>query len=427
MRFYLRMAWRSLRRSRGLTAVMILALSLGIATWYAQQQIFMYLDSRMPVAREHVYQVALERGEAVPDGRASLVVPLLPSILLTPRDAQGVLAGAASHRHTMTFGAPALIEPEGKPAETVRVRYATRDLFELFSIPLREGEPWSAAADAGWLAGTPVDVAVVDERLARRLFGAGSALGRRLRVDGADVRIVGVVAASHREHYHLYERFVPTLDAVYLPLAHARAAHAEADFQHVVASGEAGSVGVWVQLPTESARLAFTASAAEYLTRERAAGRTAAPRAVTLRTARQWQAAFAPGGTINLWPLLSAMCLVTCVLNLVRMLMAKFAGRSHDLGLLRAFGARRRGVMGQLLLEAVLIGLCAGACGMLLGVALMPLATQTLQDAAGSVPLISARAVLATVGASVGAALLAALYPAWRLSRGTPAAQLRRD
>lgn len=425
MTFHVRMAWRSLRSSRGLTVVMILALSLGIGTWYAQHQIFAFIDAKLPAPPTGVYHVALERGDAVPAPRPSQVVPLLPSILLTPRDAQGVLTGAANRRQTITFGAPGLLEPDGKPAETVRVRYATRDLFALFDIPLVAGAPWSAAADAGLFAGTASDEAVIDERLARGLFGSTAVLGRRVRVDGADLRVVGVVASSHYDRYRLYERFVPTIDSIYLPLAHATAAHAESDFQHVVAGGETGSVSVWVALPTAHARADFVASADAYLASERAAGRTATPRAVTLRPAHQWQEVFRAGGTIMVWPVLAALCLLASVINLIRMLIVKFSGRRHDLGLLRAFGARRRAVMGQLLLEAVLIGLIGGLGGLVVGVALMPLAIMSVAATPGAVTVISAGSALVTIGASVGAALIAALYPAWRLAGGTPIMQLR--
>lgn len=420
MTLHVRMAWRSLRRTRGVTIAMIVALSLGIAAWYAQHQIFAFLASKEPLAGRDVFHVALERGTAVAGARRpQIVVPLLPSLLLTARDARGTLA-AATTRHTMTFGAPGLLEPEGAPPETVRVRYATPDLFALFEVPIVAGRPW--AADAA-------DDAVIEEQVADRLFGsAARALGRTLRIDGAAVQVVGVVGASHRGRYQLYERFVPTPVAVYLPLARARPA--DADFAHVVAGGETGIMTAWVELPTLAERLGFVAGATAYLARERAAGRAAAPFAVTLRSADEMRRMFAPGGTMNLWPLLTAMCLVACVVNLVRMLMVKFAGRGHELGLLRAFGARRRGIMGQLLLEALGIGVAAGACGLALGAAMMPLAIATIEATpaglSGAPSVIDPGAALTTIAAAVSAALVGALYPAWLLSRGTPAAQLGR-
>jgi putative ABC transport system permease protein len=408
--FHIRMAWHSLMRSRGLTAVMIAALSLAIATWYVQHQIFAFLMAKFPYVPAHAFHIALERGERAPAGRPSHIAPLLSSILLTPRDAHGVLDGVTT-RHTMTFSSQALLEPEGYPAETAQVRYATRDLFSLFAIPI-QGAPF--AND---------DEAVIDERLARRLFGK-DAIGRHLRVDGIDVRIVGIAAASHDDRYHLYERIVPRPDAIYLPIS--RGANAQPNFEHVVAGGESGFVTAWVELPTDAHRTAFVARVEQYLANQSTAGRGFAPDALTLRSGDEWKRAFAPGGTINIWPLLSALCVAAAILNLIRMLMAKFASRSYDLGLLRAFGARRRAVMGQVLLEAVLIGVIACGCGLVIGIATMPLASSTLeQSVPGSPETISIGGVLAALAASIGAALISALYPAWWLTRGTPATQMR--
>lgn len=371
----MRLLWRSLVRTPGVTAVMILALSLGIGTWYAQRQVFAFLASKVPTAAPNVNHVALVPTRLDPQR----VVAVVDALLMSSRDAEDILSRAPG-RSTATFGAPGRVDDR-----VVRVRYATPELFRMFEIPLTG----RAFAD--------LHEAVVDESL-------GIREGATITVDGIDVRVVGVVAASHRVRFHLYERFVPTLDAVYLPLAMARETHAVADFAHEIAGGNTAYLSVWVEgtLP-----------------------------GVTLHTADEMRVMFASGGTINLWPMLAGMCLLTCIVNLVRMLMVKFGGRSHDLGLLRAFGARRRGVMGQLLVEAIAIGVVAGVCGVILGVALMPLATATLDGTAaasttGSPVVLDAASALVTIAASTGAAFLAALYPAWVLSRVTPAAQLGR-
>jgi putative ABC transport system permease protein len=249
-----------------------------------------------------------------------------------------------------------------------------------------------------------------------------------LRVDGAVVQVSGVVSSSYASRHRLYDfhsNFEPP-EGLYLPVVHAPAAHAMADFQHLVAEGGTGLVLAWVELRTPDEHAAFVAHAEAHLARERAAGRTGTPSGVTLRSAEAWQAAmFSSQGTINLWPILTGMCLVTCLVSLIRMLMAKFTGRSHDLGLLRAFGARRRALMGQLLLEAGLVGLIAGVGGLLVGAASMPLASSTITSGQ-TVPVFSVSDTLLTLCAAVGGALVAALYPTWRLSRGTPAEQLRK-
>jgi putative ABC transport system permease protein len=422
--FYLRMVWHSLQQRRGLTLVMIAALSLGIGTWYVQHQIFAFLDDKMPAAPAGVYQVMLERGELAPPGRPQNITPLVPSMLLAPRDARAVFVAGGARRQTLTFSAQAVIEPATEPAEIVQVRYATRDLFAMFEVPLVEGQPWSELADRGLFSGAAQPEAVIEERFARRLFG-DAAVGQTLRVDGADVRIVGVVAERYDVSFRIYARLVQGTDVIYLPLAHATQARAEPNVSHLAADGETGFVSTWVELWSPAEEAMFIANVQRHLASDRVMGRAATPRSATLRSAEEWKAVFAPGGAINMWPLLSGLCVATAIVNLIRMLMAKFAGRSHDLGLLRALGARRRGVIAQLLLEAVSIGLAAGIGGLAIGVASMPLAASTIRSTSGSPDTITVGAVLFTLGSAIGAALLAAVYPVWRLSRGTPSAQMR--
>src|SRR5689334_10114795 len=99
------MAWLSLRRTRGLTTVMVIALSLGIGTWYAQRQVFAFLDSKIPAAPPHLYHVALGPARTL---RSTDVVALLPSFLLSPHQAQRI-ASATTARTTRTFSSTAVI------------------------------------------------------------------------------------------------------------------------------------------------------------------------------------------------------------------------------------------------------------------------------------------------------------------------------
>ena len=71
----------------------------------------------------------------------------------------------------------------------VNQHFATNDAFEILGVPLREGRLFGPEDRRG---GAPVGL--VSETLARRIAGSSSALGQEIMVDGASVRIVGVVA-----------------------------------------------------------------------------------------------------------------------------------------------------------------------------------------------------------------------------------------
>ncbi|HVS18585.1 MAG TPA: ABC transporter permease, partial [Planctomycetota bacterium] len=101
--------------------------------------------------------------------------------------------------------------------------------------------------------------------------------------------------------------------------------------------------------------------------------------------------------------------------------------REREIGVLRALGMTPRGVRGLVVLETGLLGCAAGLCALPLGAALCWLLAEhvnvrafgwTISTHFPPAPFVEAFAL------ALGAALLAALLPAWRLSRGSPGRSL---
>jgi putative ABC transport system permease protein len=105
------------------------------------------------------------------------------------------------------------------------------------------------------------------------------------------------------------------------------------------------------------------------------------------------------------------------------------------IGVLRALGLTRRQLVAMLLVESGLIGLCAAALGVLLGVvlgeALLELVARTINDLYFRVTVTDVRIepMSAVVGlaAGVGAALVAAAIPAWEAASYPPRLALMRS
>ncbi len=81
--------------------------------------------------------------------------------------------------------------PEGLDAHQVDATSVDEAFFDAAGIPLLAGRGFASTDEAGG-----DEVVVVNEAFARRFFGGGSAVGRTIRVNDREVRIVGVVATA---------------------------------------------------------------------------------------------------------------------------------------------------------------------------------------------------------------------------------------
>jgi putative ABC transport system permease protein len=101
--------------------------------------------------------------------------------------------------------------------------------------------------------------------------------------------------------------------------------------------------------------------------------------------------------------------------------------RAKELGVLKALGASTRQMAGMVLVESALIGVLGGGLGLLLGWAVAPVIVRSLQVISGlPLPVASPgiHLALAWIG-SVAVALLASLYPIYRMKRMSAVAAVR--
>jgi putative ABC transport system permease protein len=119
----------------------------------------------------------------------------------------------------------------------------------------------------------------------------------------------------------------------------------------------------------------------------------------------------------------AAVSLLVGGIGVMNIMLVSVTERTREIGLRLAIGARRRDVLAQFLLEAVMLALLGGAAGVLAGIAL----SHILADVAGWPVLVRADAVLIAVGVSALTGLFFGFWPARRAAHLDPITALRHE
>jgi putative ABC transport system permease protein len=131
----------------------------------------------------------------------------------------------------------------------------------------------------------------------------------------------------------------------------------------------------------------------------------------------------------SLFVLLGAVIFVALIgsANLANLLLAKTLGRSKEIAVRVALGASRRRIIRQVLTETLLLAAGGGAIGLAIGRVGVTAISQSIGQRLPRVSeiAIDGRVLAFTSIVAIGAALLAGIVPAWRLTRGDPAGALK--
>jgi putative ABC transport system permease protein len=429
--YYLDLALRSLRRNKALTALMVLAIALGIGASMTMITVLHVMTADpIPGRSGQLFYPQID-----PRGMDGYTKASDPPQQLTWLDAMNLLHARKGVRQAaMSGGQVTVIPPQGPThAFNADARYATADFFPMFDVPFVDGGGWTAGDDD-----KHARVAVIARELADKLYGTPHAVGRILRLSKYDFRVVGVIdrwnPAPH--FYDLSMGSYAKPEQVFLPFGTAMelkqgtmgSMECWGDFpsdDDLTKADQCSWVQFWAQLDTPAQAAAYRGFLVNYSERQKALGRFGRPPNTRLYDVMAWlDHNHVVPGSVQLQTLLALGFLLVCLVNTVAMLLVKFLRRGGELSVRRAMGASRRAVFAQLLVEAALVGLAGGVVGLLLAASgLWVVRQQPVEYAAfahmdGS--MLGATFVLA-----VCATLLAALFPAWRACRIVPARLLK--
>jgi putative ABC transport system permease protein len=118
-------------------------------------------------------------------------------------------------------------------------------------------------------------------------------------------------------------------------------------------------------------------------------------------------------------------------IGIMNIMLVSVAERTREIGLRRAVGARRSAILVQFLIEAVVLCLTGGLLGVLLGMALSPLASLMLQAMAqgdtSARAVVTPGAVLLACGRATTVGVVFGFFPALHASRLNPIEALRTE
>jgi ABC-type antimicrobial peptide transport system permease subunit len=128
--------------------------------------------------------------------------------------------------------------------------------------------------------------------------------------------------------------------------------------------------------------------------------------------------------TTRMTSLLLGVALISLVVGgvgIMNIMLVSVTERTREIGLRMAVGARTKDILRQFLAEAVMLCLCGGIAGILLGRGLSVGVTALLRWP--TIPSLSA--VLVAVAVAAGVGIVFGYYPAWKASRLDPIEALR--
>ena len=297
-----------------------------------------------------------------------------------------------------------------------QLRRTDGEFWKILDFEFLEGGPFSVADEQNARF-----VAVINEATRRRFFGEQPAMGKTIEVDGQRFQVVGVV----RDVPTL--RFSSTAD-LWVPISTSKSRAYREQW-----------MGDFLGLILARDRAAIPAIKSEFQARLREAeGHLPDPKMFKTLTAHAdtlFEGTFrsyGSGDTSTLTAgqvkavmvLLVLLFLLLPTLNLVNINLSRILERSSEIGVRKAFGASSRTLVGQFVVENVILTLL----GALVGLALAALVLPAL-NASGFLPYarlaLNFRVFLNGLAIALFFGVLSGVYPAWRMSKLHPVKALR--
>ncbi|MDH4195791.1 MAG: ABC transporter permease [Candidatus Aminicenantes bacterium] len=423
---YLRLSLRRIRRQRVYSFINVAGLAVGLACCAT---IILYVTNELTYDAFHpdaerIYRIAAHQITQVGDSRsAGTPGPLAPALAADYPQVEKAARVVAPYENADNV----LVVQGDKRFFEKRVWFVDRDIFQIFRLPVLQGDPGSALA-------RPYTV-VVTEATAMKYFGSEPALGRTLQIEIdydtgttklVDFEVAGIIKNAPANTHFKYDLLVsmPTLSAnvptfeedwleyhskyTYVKLA---ATANPADFENEIQ--RLAQVGRRKYEERFGRPLTLLEFFLQPVTRIHMFSRLN----VEIDPPGNWT-------YVSIYSLVALLILLIGVMNFVNMSAALSTVRTREVGLRKVVGAERRQVAGQILGESFLITLIAFIAGSGLTSLLLIPFNQMAGTELTLAGLGRPAAILSLLGLLTAVSLGSGFYPALVLTSFRPVAIL---
>ena len=259
-------------------------------------------------------------------------------------------------------------------------------------------------------------VVVLGNSVAQDLFGStGGIVGQKVRLNGQTYKVIGVLASKGSTGFMNQDDqvFVPLSTALYRLVGGGRFRGSSVISQIVVKASDSDNVDQVVSDVTLLMR-------DRHGTVEGADDFTITSQESTLEAATQVSDTL----TIFLGGI-AGISLMVGGIGIMNIMLTTVTERTHEIGLRKAIGAKRRDILMQFLVESMVLSLVGGLIGAALGWGVAQLMGQVQISGSTITPVVGLDAVLLATLFSIAVGLFFGIYPATRAARLQPVDALR--
>lgn len=285
---------------------------------------------------------------------------------------------------------------DGQKAENAFVMATEPQAIEILNREVKEGH---------FISSGETNTVVLGSDVAKKLFPGGSALGKTVVIRNTNFTVVGIMAPEPEGGLNIGPSFG---DAIYIPFATGKA----------LSGGVANIMEVDVTATSPQA-VGGVVSAIRQDLKTNHGGQED----FTVLTAEDQLKVFDQILTIltSFVAAIASISLFVGGIGIMNIMLVSVTERTREIGVRKAIGASNKQILGQFLIEAIVLSLCGG----LLGVAAAFMLSFAIKAFAHITPVFSAEAFIVAVGVSTAVGIIFGVAPAIKASRKNPIEALR--